>query len=220
MFSCQANPIDESSEPGSISVANSTASLTTAAEEPRSKDPPATQDPAQEASKQDQVPASSSAATEREGLGSNNEPADREPPVNRRGPAENRRSKNLWDEAYVQLRKEEPELMDAYEKDLLALGSHVAIKAGVQAFADSVGGEDRAQRLQKLAKDKLDGIQKAQLKVTVGGKEIVVKDQVRKLVHTILTFKDFIGNAISAEPHAALAWAGVVIILPVSVHST
>jgi hypothetical protein len=140
--------------------------------------------------------------------------------VSRQGPAENHKSKDLWDEAYVQLREEEPELMDAYEKDLLELGSHVSGKARVQALADSVGGEDRADRLQKLAKDKLDGIQKARLKVTIGGEEIVVQDQVRKVVHTILTFKDFIGNAISAEPHAALAWAGVVIILPVSIHST
>jgi hypothetical protein len=110
--------------------------------------------------------------------------------------------------------------MDAYEKDLVGLGSHASVKAGVQALADSVEGEDRAERLQKLAKDKLDGIQKARLKVTIGGDEIVVQDQVRKVVHTILTFRDFIGSAISAEPHAALAWAGVVIILPVSIHST
>lgn len=218
MFPRQVKPADGSSEPGSISVANSTPSLTTAAEVPMSKDPPAKQDPAQEASKQDRVPASSSAATETEGLGSDNEPTDLEPPVSRQGPAENHRSKDLWEEAYAQLRKEEQELIDAYEKDLLALGSHMPVKAGVQALTDGVGGEDRAERLQKLANDKLDGIQKARLKVTIGGQEIVVEDQVRKLVHTILTFRDFIGDAISAEPHAALAWAGVIIILPVSIH--
>jgi hypothetical protein len=72
------------------------------------------------------------------------------------------------------------------------------------------------EELQGLVKDRLNALQDAQLKITVGKVEIVVRDQVRKVVRTILTFKDFIGAAISAEPHASLAWAGVLVVLPVS----
>jgi hypothetical protein len=35
----------------------------------------------------------------------------------------------------------------------------------------------------------------------------------------IIAFQQIIGDAVSAEPHAALAWTGVVAILPVSIKS-
>ena len=75
-------------------------------------------------------------------------------------------------------------------------------------------------QLQGLVDRKLQDVQKAQLKITVGGKEVIVKEQVRKVVHAILSAKDFIGSAVIAEPHAALAWAGVLVILPVSIAIT
>ena len=60
-------------------------------------------------------------------------------------------------------------------------------------------------------------MQNAQLKIKVGEHEVVVKDQVRKIVHAVLSVKDFIGSAVSADPYAALAWAGVLVILPVRI---
>jgi uncharacterized protein YlzI (FlbEa/FlbD family) len=75
-------------------------------------------------------------------------------------------------------------------------------------------------QLQKLVDQKLQDIQDSRLKITVSGKEIVVKEQVCKVVHAILSAKDFIGSAVSAEPHAALAWAGVLVVLPVSIYRT
>jgi hypothetical protein len=41
-------------------------------------------------------------------------------------------------------------------------------------------------------------------------------DVYRKIVKTVLFAKDFVGQAVSNEPHAALAWAGVSMLLPVS----
>lgn len=75
-------------------------------------------------------------------------------------------------------------------------------------------------QLQNLVDRKLQDVQKAQLKITVSGKEVVVREQVRKVVHAILSAKDAIGSAVTAEPHAALAWAGVLVILPVSITIT
>jgi len=71
-------------------------------------------------------------------------------------------------------------------------------------------------QIKKLIDLKLKAVENARLTVTVGGEEVVVKEQVRKLVHTILSAKDYIGSVVSAEPHAALAWAGVLVFLPVS----
>ena len=56
--------------------------------------------------------------------------------------------------------------------------------------------------------------------MSVSGKEVVVRKQIRKVVHTILSAKDLIGPTISAEPHAALAWAGVLVVLPVGISLT
>jgi hypothetical protein len=61
-------------------------------------------------------------------------------------------------------------------------------------------------------------MQNSRLKITVGGKEVIVKELVSKIVSVIISTKDFISSAVSAEPHAALAWAGVLVILPVSIY--
>ncbi|OJD26863.1 hypothetical protein ACJ73_01743 [Blastomyces percursus] len=45
-------------------------------------------------------------------------------------------------------------------------------------------------------------------------RNVVIRDQVRKFVHSILSVKDYIGTVASVEPHAAVAWTGVMIILP------
>lgn len=81
---------------------------------------------------------------------------------------------------------------------------------------DDVGSADREVQIKELIDLKLKAVENARLRVTVGGEEIVVIEQVRKLVHTILSAKDYIGSAVSVEPHAALAWAGVLVFLPVS----
>lgn len=51
-----------------------------------------------------------------------------------------------------------------------------------------------------------ESIQKTRLKITVGGEEIVVTDQICKIVRIILSFKDIIGAGISAKP--MLPWRG------------
>jgi hypothetical protein len=76
------------------------------------------------------------------------------------------------------------------------------------------------ERLQDLINCRLEIIKNVRLKISVGGKKVVVKDQPSKVVQAILSAKDFIGTAVSPNPHASLAWAGVLVILPVSIHLT
>jgi hypothetical protein len=52
--------------------------------------------------------------------------------------------------------------------------------------------------------------------VKVKGKEIVVTEQVTKVVQGITAAKDYISFALAADPHASLAWGGVLLVLPVS----
>ncbi|EER45012.1 predicted protein [Histoplasma capsulatum H143] len=116
---------------------------------------------------------------------------------------------SLWDEAYDELRKENAKnakLVDAYEQDLFSIQN-----LGQQAPK----GEDREIQLQKLLDSKLQNIENSQMKISIHGKDVVIRDKARKVVHSILSVKDYIGSIAFAEPHAALAWAGILIILPV-----
>jgi len=61
-------------------------------------------------------------------------------------------------------------------------------------------------------------MQNRRLKITVGGEEVIVKEQVRKIVYAIISAKKFVGSVVSTEPHAALAWAGVLVVLSVRIN--
>ncbi len=43
-----------------------------------------------------------------------------------------------------------------------------------------------------------------------------VSVQFDKAVKIVVAAKDFVSSAVSSEPHAALAWAGVCVFLPVN----
>ncbi|KAL2836945.1 hypothetical protein BJY01DRAFT_221446 [Aspergillus pseudoustus] len=109
---------------------------------------------------------------------------------------------NLWEEAYTLLRTENAELVDSYAESLLAEAS------------PQPGTTSREAKLEALVQEKLEDIQARQWTVTFGGKEIVIRDQVRRVVQTVIAAKDVVSAAIVVEPHAAIAWAGVLLILP------
>lgn len=118
----------------------------------------------------------------------------------------------LWNEAYEQLREEDEQLIIAYEKDLLTQGK---AQTGGQRPSDVFDNSHETQ-LQNLVERRLADIQETRLRMTVGGREVVVKDQARRIIHAILSFKDAISSAVSSEPHAALAWGGILMLLNVS----
>lgn len=89
-----------------------------------------------------------------------------------------------------------------------------------KAFPDSgargfTGGTEKLKQVQELAQRKLDKLREARLSFSIGEKTIVVRDVVRKTIGYVTTFKEVISTAISAEPGAGLAWAGIMSILPV-----
>jgi len=56
-------------------------------------------------------------------------------------------------------------------------------------------------------------------KVSVRGEEVRIEDVVEKFVGVVACAKDFVGQAVSTNPHAALAWSAVCFGLQVSRHS-
>ncbi|GLA42606.1 hypothetical protein AnigIFM63309_011149 [Aspergillus niger] len=101
--------------------------------------------------------------------------------------------KGLWREAYGQLIRDpnNAKLVKAYKSAILQ--NH---REGRSTEEDDHGVTSRLHSI-----------------IAKGGKEIVVKDQVRRVVNLIVSVQSIVSTAISSEPHAALAWAGALVLL-------
>ncbi|KAF4987650.1 hypothetical protein FDECE_15346, partial [Fusarium decemcellulare] len=110
---------------------------------------------------------------------------------------------NIWAEAYNKVQAD-PE----HSKLLANLESY--LNKGV---AD--GDIGQLKLIQRTAEEKLEKLPEAQLAFKIRGKQIVVRQAVVKAIQVITAFKPIISGAVSAEPHAALAWAGVMTVLPI-----
>lgn len=115
---------------------------------------------------------------------------------------------SLWALAYSCLRKENPNLIRNFD-ECLGIG-HTDTQAGNLVFAEVEGVTQKAlEEIEKAidSKDKRSGV------------KLAIQDYSKKAIKIIIASKSFITSAASAEPHAALAWAGVSLLLPVSLVS-
>lgn len=114
---------------------------------------------------------------------------------------------DLWDEAYNKLKREQPKLFEQYKRCIVASGDESATLPPLDL--DNLESERREKYLANQIEKRLQIIQEQEWS-TAG-------DVYKKIVKTVLFAKDFVGQAVSNEPHAALAWAGISMLLPVSV---
>ncbi|KAH8422457.1 uncharacterized protein LDX57_000212 [Aspergillus melleus] len=115
--------------------------------------------------------------------------------------------KGLWGEAYEQLLRDSSnaKLIKAYESALLEEGGDNKDVRPVES--------EISPRLQSIMEHRLQEIKNSQTTFHLAGKEIVVRDQVRRAVDLILSVQGVVTSAVSSEPHAALAWAGALVLL-------
>ncbi|KAJ0417656.1 hypothetical protein BJY00DRAFT_315767 [Aspergillus carlsbadensis] len=97
--------------------------------------------------------------------------------------------------------REQPDLVAAYE---------LALSRECQPERPSASADEGMRR---FIKQQLKRIQDAQLTITIGGNRLSIKEQGRRAIHAILSVKDSISLVITTEPHAAIAWAGVLLLL-------
>jgi hypothetical protein len=69
--------------------------------------------------------------------------------------------------------------------------------------------------LAALAESKLSELDESRLKIQIRDSEIIVKEKVDQVLKVVIAAKDFVSAALTPQPVAALAWAGVCILLPV-----
>lgn len=77
-------------------------------------------------------------------------------------------------------------------------------------------GLGKQKQLSALVSKKLQAVEDARWKFNVRDETVEVKPQVDRVVKAVLLAKEYISSAASSEPHAALAWTGVCLLLPVS----
>ena len=118
--------------------------------------------------------------------------------------------RDLWDEAYKALRGTDGKLVEQYEETIMRENQE-------DTHLEPVGSLARQQQLSSIVTRRLDSIEKDQKSFVVAGKTVVLHEQFNKIVRIIMLARNFVSQAVSAEPHAALAWAGVCVLLPVSI---
>ena len=125
----------------------------------------------------------------------------------------------LWDEAYEELSKKDKSLVADYEAQLSeSLVGAVALAGQTSEIAFS--GLEKIQRCQQmkvLLDQKIKEISEGKWKLKFKDHELAVKDLVEPVVGVIDWAKDFVGTALKLSPYGSIAWAGVCVLLPVSI---
>ena len=118
--------------------------------------------------------------------------------------------RDLWDEAYEAFRGANRQLAEQYEESLMHIDqgdTHLA----------PVGSLARQEQLSAIITKRLNSIEKDRYGFTMAGMRVELQEQFDKIFRIVMFAKDFVSSTISTEPHAALAWAGVCVLLPVSI---
>ena len=118
-------------------------------------------------------------------------------------------TEDLWSRAFKMLETEDPELTAEYTSFLK------------QKYAGEETQDDASPALQtSTVRSVLDTLveerEQKKWRFSVLGSEIVVREQVEKMLKFVMWTDDVVKPAISSEPHASLAWSGVTLVLPVS----
>ncbi|KAI1390053.1 uncharacterized protein F4822DRAFT_428400 [Hypoxylon trugodes] len=116
----------------------------------------------------------------------------------------------LWKAAYEKLKKDNPKNLDALRKVLLKNGD-LGQNGGGESHS---GDKDWQEQIKKLALKSVETTKEKRFSFKAGEKNIIVRDQVQTAMVFTVSTKDLVGAVISSDPHAALAWAGVIFIFP------
>lgn len=119
----------------------------------------------------------------------------------------------LWNLAYEKLRQSDEELIANYEARLrrnftAGLSSTLSLTLGSRA--------DRRDQMSTILQRKMDEVNRETWKLKFGSTEVQVKDLVQPVLGVVNWANQFIKTAVSADPSASIAWAGISLLLPVS----
>jgi hypothetical protein len=118
----------------------------------------------------------------------------------------------LWNEAYDALRANEENLVKDYEATTYKnLGTMVS---STVALTGAKLGRENLMAI--VLREKMEEVDENTWRLKFCGREVPIRDLAEPVVGIVKWADDYIGNAVSANPYASIAWAGVSLLLPVS----
>lgn len=125
-------------------------------------------------------------------------------------PQESKSILGLWSEAYQDLKAQQSELVNKYEarlsNDPLMILSPISGLLGIQVSAQD--------QMATFLRKKMSEVEGKAWKLKFGDKEFRVKDLAEPVVGIIKWTEKYVDGAISANPYASVAWAGISLLLP------
>ncbi|KAK4062459.1 hypothetical protein Trihar35433_9280 [Trichoderma harzianum] len=117
--------------------------------------------------------------------------------------------RELWNVAYEKLREEEGDLVAEYEARLqgsvvAGLGEALKLKSNTR------------ERMWAILQSKMNEVNKNTTKFNIGSTEVKMRDVAQVVLNVVGAANNYISQAVSANPSASIAWAGVSFLLPVS----
>ncbi|KAL6786735.1 ankyrin repeat-containing domain protein [Trichoderma sp. SZMC 28012] len=115
--------------------------------------------------------------------------------------------RELWNVAYENLREEEGALVAEYEAKLqgsvvAGLGEALKIKSNTR------------ERMWAILQSKMNEVNKDTTKFNIGSTEVKMRDVVQLVLNVVGAANNYISQAVSANPSASIAWAGISFLLP------
>jgi hypothetical protein len=112
---------------------------------------------------------------------------------------------DLWALAYRRLEDQEPKLVKDYQDHLSLVDHNNPVPTNLS--------DPRSVEL--VIKQLLEDREQKQWKFSLLGKEVKIREQTEKLAKFLLWVDPVMKDAVGTQPYAALAWAGVSLLLPV-----
>lgn len=122
----------------------------------------------------------------------------------------------LWNHAYEQLREREPKLIEKYEAQI---SLRVSTAVGVTIAISGMGKVQRREQMELILKQKLKEAEDEKWRISFGDHGIAVRDLTRYVVSIVAWGKEYVSTALESSPYGSIAWAGVCLLLPVSMFS-
>lgn len=107
-------------------------------------------------------------------------------------------SERLWEEAYLKVKQSSLKLVKDFEEKCLPPGQ----SGGAQKVAEALAGKLRHRDAEQIV-------------IKIRQQEINLREQGENIVKFVMWSSDYVGSLARLEPHAAIAWAGVSLLLPV-----
>jgi len=119
---------------------------------------------------------------------------------------------NFWDRAWdsIQQDTKHTKLFKEYQKALLSACEDADVSMASTIRTPHSGRQEQVKRLVTRA---LRDVDKKKMILSVGSKELVVRDQLDRIIKALLFAESAVTAAVNSQPIAAVAWSGVCLMV-------